>query len=84
MTDEYSSRLTSKGQITIPMVVRETLSLAAGDEVTFVRRPDGSFSLEARNLDTRSLRGMVKAPGVVVSLDDMDEAIQTGARRGER
>ena len=84
MSDEYSSKLTSKGQITIPLRVRETLSLAAGDEVTFVRQLDGTFSIQARNLDTRTLRGMVTAPGTAVSLEEMDAAIQVGATRGER
>jgi AbrB family looped-hinge helix DNA binding protein len=84
MSSEYSSRLTSKGQITIPLAVRETLSLAAGDEVAFVRQLDGSFSLEPRNLDTRSLRGIVKGQGTAVSLEAMEEAIKAGAARGER
>lgn len=33
--------VTSKGQVTIPQDVRETLGIRAGDEVTFVEAEDG-------------------------------------------
>jgi AbrB family looped-hinge helix DNA binding protein len=39
-----SSRLTGKGQVTIPKAVREGLGLRAGDEVEFVAE-DGSYRL---------------------------------------
>lgn len=36
-----TSRLTSKGQVTIPKPVRDRLGLQPGDEVEFVASPDG-------------------------------------------
>lgn len=36
-----SSRLTSKGQVTIPKPVRERLGIRPGDEVEFVECDDG-------------------------------------------
>lgn len=36
----YDSKLTSKGQITVPKVVRETLSLHPGDRIRFVIHDD--------------------------------------------
>jgi AbrB family looped-hinge helix DNA binding protein len=35
------SRMTSKGQVTIPQELREQLGLAPGDEVQFTSTPDG-------------------------------------------
>lgn len=39
------SRLTSKGQVTVPSAVRERLGLHAGDEVDFVLTEDGQAYL---------------------------------------
>jgi len=36
-----SSRMTSKGQVTIPRELREALGLEPGDEVRFVATPEG-------------------------------------------
>lgn len=51
------SSVTSKGQATIPKVVREHLRLKPGDEVEFVIHPDGSVRLEPATVDVRSLKG---------------------------
>ena len=40
------STVTSKGQITIPKAVRETLRLEAGDKVDFQIDPDGSVRMQ--------------------------------------
>jgi antitoxin PrlF len=70
-----SATLTSKGQITLPKIVRDELGLSAGNTVDFVRTTDG-FKLVAISKDVRSLRGLfagrVKRP---VSIDAMNEAI---------
>ena len=42
-----STKLTSKGQVTIPKAVREHLGLRPGDEIEFVEQ-DGSFRVEKR------------------------------------
>ena len=42
-----ASKLTSKGQVTIPKVVRDRLGLRAGDEVDFVEE-NGVFTLRKR------------------------------------
>lgn len=55
------STLTSKGQITIPKVVREALHLEAGDKVYFDLREDGTVLLVARNEPVESLFGVLKA-----------------------
>ena len=42
-----ATRLTSKGQVTIPKDIRERLGLRPGDEIEFVEQ-DGSFRLQKR------------------------------------
>lgn len=46
-----ASRLTSKGQITIPKPVRDRLGLRPGDEVAFVEGEDG-VRVEKRIVDS--------------------------------
>jgi antitoxin PrlF len=76
-----AATLTSKGQITIPAVVREKLGLATGDRVEFVEVGPGEFALKAATEDVRSLKGMVRRPSTPVSLGAMSAAIR---RRGSR
>jgi antitoxin PrlF len=71
--------VTSKGQITIPVAVREKLGLASGDRVEFVEVGPGEFALKAATEDVRSLKGMVRRPGRAVSISAMNAAIK---RRG--
>jgi len=71
--------LTSKGQITIPVAVREKLGLGTGDRVEFVELASGEFALKPATEDVRALKGMVRRPRKPVSVDAMNAAIR---RRG--
>jgi antitoxin PrlF len=71
--------LTSKGQITLPLEVRETLGLKAGSRVSFVRTPDGSYELIPATGSVRALRGLLSAERAPVSLEQMEQAIADGA-----
>jgi AbrB family looped-hinge helix DNA binding protein len=51
--------LTSKGQLTMPQLVRETLGLEAGDKVDFVA---GRTSAQGRQDAARAIRGTRVAP----------------------
>ena len=55
------STITSKGQITIPKVVREKLHLETGDTVYFDLREDGTVLLVPRNEPLESLVGLLKS-----------------------
>jgi AbrB family looped-hinge helix DNA binding protein len=77
-----SAKLTSKGQITIPLEVRERLGLDTGDRVDFVIRDSGEIVVEPATVDLLELRGSVKRRGKnVVSLEEMQRAIEAGAAR---
>lgn len=75
----YASKLTSKGQITVPKVVRETLALHPGDRMLFVFHEDGTVTVEAESVDLKSLRGMLKSGGRHVTIEHMGDAIRKGA-----
>ena len=71
------SGITSKGQTTLPKVVREALSVQAGDRVRYIIQ-DG----EVRIMPVRPigrLFGMLKHDGPAVTLEEMERAISDGA-----
>ena len=74
------TKLTSKGQTTIPMVVRERLGLSQGDGIDFVFQADGSVLLRSVKRNLLSLEGMLARPGrPAVTLDEMDQTIRATA-----
>jgi antitoxin PrlF len=71
------STLTSKGQITIPKVVREALNLEVGDKVYFDVKGDGTVVLKARNEPVESLFGLLKSKARLrrpLSVEEMNPA----------
>lgn len=67
--------VTSKGQITIPKPVRDSLGLVAGDRVEFVDLGNGHFELVAVTRDVSELRGMLGPAEAAVSTEAMDKAV---------
>ncbi|HEY5175969.1 MAG TPA: type II toxin-antitoxin system PrlF family antitoxin [Terriglobales bacterium] len=76
------SAITSKGQATIPKAIREHLHLKPGDRVKFFLHPDGTVFLLPK-IPVSALRGIVKARRRV-TLEEMEEAIATGATEAYR
>ncbi len=76
-----SGTLTSKGQITVPKIVRETLAVKAGDRLRFRIHDDGTVTVEAETVDLASMKGRLKTRVGHVSIDDMNAAIRLGAAR---
>jgi AbrB family looped-hinge helix DNA binding protein len=74
-----SATLSSKGQITIPVEVRNELKVDAGDRVEFVQIAPGRYEFVAATSDVSKLKGMFGKPKKTVSIDAMNAAI---ARRG--
>jgi AbrB family looped-hinge helix DNA binding protein len=68
--------ITSKGQITIPKEVRESLGVGAGDRLDFVEQERGVYKVVAATKDIRHLKGIVPKPRVPVSIDQMNAAIR--------
>jgi len=73
-----TATVTSKGQVTIPLEVRERLGIEAGTKVQFVPRADGTWEFIAAGDSVTSIRGMFAGDNHV-STDDMDDAIAQAA-----
>lgn len=74
-----TATLTSKGQITIPVEVRNDLKVDAGDRVEFIQVAPGRYEFVAATRSVTELKGMFGKPSKAVSVEDMNKAI---ARRG--
>ncbi|MEM9096496.1 MAG: AbrB/MazE/SpoVT family DNA-binding domain-containing protein [Pseudomonadota bacterium] len=74
-----TATLTSKGQLTLPKDVRLALGVGPGDRVDFVQMEDGNFAVLAATHSVKTLKGLIPKPKEPVSLEDMDEAIASGA-----
>lgn len=71
-----SAKLTSKGQVTIPVEVRETLGLEAGDRIEFVEVDEGKFQIVPATRSIRELEGRYKGKTKTpVSIGEMNAAI---------
>ncbi len=75
-----SATVTSKGQITIPALVRAKLGIATGSKIEFVQLANDQFAIVPATLEASSLKGMLRKPDKPVSIQKMNEAIsQRGA-----
>jgi antitoxin PrlF len=71
-----TATLTSKGQVTIPLAVRERLKLEVGARIEFVEAASGEFLIRPAVADVRSLKGLLCKPARPVSIEDMKKAIR--------
>ncbi len=67
--EAYRSKITSKGQITIPKAIRDLLHLLKGDEIVLVPTEKGVILKR----ETASLRGIWKGK---LTKKDIDEGIK--------
>ena len=70
-----SAILTSKGQITIPVSVRNDLKVDAGDRVEFIQIAPGRYEFVAATHNVNQLKGMFGKPAKAISVDVMNKAI---------
>ena len=70
------SKLTSKGQTTIPLEVREYLNLQPGDKLVYTLR-NGKVEIRTRKVRAIDLAGILGPPpsGRPLSVEEMDDAI---------
>jgi antitoxin PrlF len=74
-----SATVTSKGQVTIPVDVRQSLRLEAGDRVEFVEVEPGRFEIVPSTRSVKEIKGMFGKASRIVSVEEMNLAI---AKRG--
>ncbi|HPD15663.1 MAG TPA: AbrB/MazE/SpoVT family DNA-binding domain-containing protein [Planctomycetota bacterium] len=80
-----AARLSTKGQLVIPKVIRDRLGVHPGDRVDFVVQDNGDIVIRPATVDVRELEGMLYRPGRrPVSIEEMNEAIRTMGGRLKR
>ena len=67
--------ISSKGQVTIPVEIRNMLRLNTGDRIDFVVFDKNRVELMPKKGSVGSLKGLVKWSGKPMTLKQMDEAI---------
>jgi antitoxin PrlF len=78
---EFGSRLSSKGQLTVPKPVRDALGLGEGDQVVF--RVEGNRAVLARTPDLLDLAGVVSVPAAKRGTPWKEVLRQTRAARAK-
>jgi antitoxin PrlF len=70
----FTARVSSKGQLTLPVELRRQLGICEGDSVTF-RIEDQTAVLEKNPHTVESVRGLIPTPPHMVGRD-VDEMIE--------
>ncbi|MCL2787665.1 MAG: AbrB/MazE/SpoVT family DNA-binding domain-containing protein [Micrococcales bacterium] len=77
--------VTSKGQVTIPLAVRNDLRLQAGTRLRFVRRPDGTYLIRPATLSVDALDGFFGPwEGSALSIEEMNDRMAAAAAEANR
>jgi antitoxin PrlF len=76
-----TSKITSKGQITLPRKISTALVLHPGNRVEFIMDKKGRVHMIPVKTSIKEIKGMVPAPAKPVSLKEMHKAIEEGAGR---
>jgi AbrB family looped-hinge helix DNA binding protein len=71
-----TTKVTTKGQITVPKPIREHLKLTKGDRIEFLIGINGEVTIMPTTANVRKLKGMVAKPEKPVTVDDMNQAIE--------
>ncbi len=75
MQKELYSKITSKGQVTIPFSIRKSLNLEVGSKIEFINKGD-HFIVLPLNKSVTSLKGILPKPDKALSCDEMNEVIR--------
>jgi AbrB family looped-hinge helix DNA binding protein len=74
-----ASTVTSKGQITIPVDIRNLLNIRVGDVLEFLVEEDGKIKLYPQSKDIQDLKTLLPKPKKKLTVDEMNDII---AKRG--
>jgi antitoxin PrlF len=76
----FQSTMTNRGQITIPVEIRQKLHLAAGNKMEFLLKGEQIIMLPI-NKSIRSLKGILPKPDFALTCNDMKEVIKNAASK---
>jgi len=71
-----TATITSKGQITIPKDIRDSMGLKSGDKIKFIPSEKGQTAFAPITESIRDLKGIVSKPKKPVSIEDMNKTIR--------
>jgi antitoxin PrlF len=75
------SKVTAKGQVTLPVKARQRLGIRPGTKLEFVVKDKDRMEVIVISENVTSLKGMLPKPKKVVSLSDMGNAIRGKASK---
>jgi AbrB family looped-hinge helix DNA binding protein len=76
-----TAKMTSKGQITIPIKVRKALGLMPGVRIDFYEVEDGEYVLRPKTGSIMEMRGCVPKPDHPISIEEMNLTVLRHAAR---
>ena len=80
------AKVTSKGQVTLPVELRDRLGIEPGDHVLFLEQADGTYALRVRSGTFADLRGILRGKAAQPTDDQVrgwiDEARSRALPRG--
>ena len=80
MSQLQTSKITSKGQITIPYNIRKMLKLNIGSILQFIEQ-NNSITLVPISNKLENLKGVLPKPAKTLSLEQMDDLIKNSYDR---
>lgn len=66
-----NATLTSKGQITIPKEIRDSLGLKPKDRLSFTQMPNGTVIMRVKNKSILDLADLIKYEGPKIPIEKM-------------
>lgn len=79
-----SATVTSKGQVTIPVEVRTKLGLRPGSRLAFVPTAAGGYEIHPEAASVKDLRGALPRRPRPVTVEEMSDAVASGATADQR
>lgn len=78
-----ASKITAKGQITIPKTIREFLNVDVSDTIQFTLQEDGKVLITSEKTSAKALFGMLnhRKRSKPVPVDEMEAAIRDRRRK---
>ena len=75
------AKVTSKGQITLPLRVRERLKVGPGDSVVFVEARNGKIVVRSKSGTLGDMRGMLRGKASLPSPDAIEGWVEEARSR---
>ena len=79
-----AAKVTSKGQVTIPVGIRRSYGIHEGTRLEFIPEADGAFRVVSKKRSIMDFRGFFTWDKPPLSIDDMNESLLEGVAQEYR